>query len=257
MGIAGGDSNGWPPDGGPPEGLPELPAEWGPIVIPDDAAALAEEAAAVRRELRRQHGATRWQLPSRGTGGPRAVGMRLPLAVLALAVLVTLASVVASTWPGRSGPAGTGASTAAPGGTAAEAAGRDLPALELVDAAGGTVALRATLPAVVVLVDGCRCADLVADTAAARPDLAVITVTAGRAAPGYSPPSGGIPPAVRGPGIPVRHLTDPTGELRGGLGLGPSDGTAAVLLVSRAGRIVRLATHTTSVEEFRADLTLL
>lgn len=42
-------------------GLPDLPPEWGRVVVPDDASALAEEAAQLRRELRRRSSATRWR----------------------------------------------------------------------------------------------------------------------------------------------------------------------------------------------------
>jgi len=30
------DNGGWPSDGGSPDDLPDLPEEWGVIVIPDD-----------------------------------------------------------------------------------------------------------------------------------------------------------------------------------------------------------------------------
>src|SRR3954463_12808252 len=43
-----GNGNGWPPDG-----LPDLPPEWGTVIIPDDLSELAEESSRVRRELRR------------------------------------------------------------------------------------------------------------------------------------------------------------------------------------------------------------
>ncbi|HEX8630560.1 MAG TPA: hypothetical protein VF755_20565 [Catenuloplanes sp.] len=253
MGTPGGDSNGWPSDGGPPEGLPELPADWGRLIIPDDPAALADEAAAVRRELRRQRRRQRLGLPARNGADRNATGLRIPLAFLIAAVLATLASVLATTWPGRTPPAAappTPTATGAPAGLV----GRDLPALELVDAGGGTVALRGSLPAVILLLDGCACTRLISDTAAARPDLTVVTVTAGRAAPGFAPNTTRSAPAVQGPGVPIRHLIDPTGELRDSLDLGTPDGAATALLVSRAGRIVRLASHTTSVEDFRSDL---
>src|SRR5262245_13169663 len=48
-----------PDDGGARGGLPDLPPEWGPIVIPDDAAELDAEATEIRRELRREHWETR------------------------------------------------------------------------------------------------------------------------------------------------------------------------------------------------------
>lgn len=249
MGTSGGNGGGWPPDNGPPDDLPELPPEWQGLVVPDDPAALAEEASLVRAELDRQR-----RRDHRRSGRRYGPEVRIASLVLAVSVLVTLASVLAATWPGKPRP------SVAPRGTptasSAGATGRDLPALELVDAEGGTVALRAALPAVILLVDGCACGDLVASTARARPDLTVVTVTAGRAAPGFSPPTG-TPAPVRGPGVPIRHLTDPTGELRGSLGLGAPDGTAAAVLVSATGRIGRLVPSTTSVADFQTDLAAL
>ncbi len=86
---------------GPADGLPGLPPEWGRVVVPDDASALAAEAAQIRRELRRATG-----LPGRSAG---ALG--LPLLVLLVAVLTTLAGLLAVTWPraSRSRPADPGA----------------------------------------------------------------------------------------------------------------------------------------------------
>lgn len=249
MGTSGGDGGGWPPDGGGTPDDPDLPPEWQALVVPDDPAALALEAAAVRRELRRQARRERWQ---RRLGAGRRPGeLRIPLVVLGIAILVTLASVFAATWPGKPRLPVVPRNTATI--DTAEPAGLDLPALELVDADGKPVPLRGELPAVIMLIDGCPCGDLVTRTAEARPDLTVVTVTAGKAAPGFSPPATTASPPT-GPGVPIRHLVDPTGELRSSLPLGAPDGTAAVLLVSDAGRIFRLVPHTTSVEDFRADL---
>src|SRR3954464_9707963 len=50
MGTLGDDNGGPPPGGG---GLPDLPPEWGVIIIPDDPSELAPEIDEVRRELRR------------------------------------------------------------------------------------------------------------------------------------------------------------------------------------------------------------
>lgn len=251
MGTSGGDGGGWPPDGGgPPDDLPELPPEWRSLVVPDDPAALADEAAAVRRELRRQRRAARRQRlrrPSRaGRGGPR-----LTYIILVIAVLVTLASLFAAPWQGRPRPQVPPRTTGT--GTTTGTTGWELPALELVAADGGTVPLRGTLPVVILLIDGCRCTDLIVATAQARTDLAVLTVTAGRAAPGFSPPAS-TPVPVRVPGAQVRHLIDPTGELRASLKLGPPDGAAAVVLVSDTGLIDRVVASTTSVGDFQREL---
>ncbi|MEE3918808.1 hypothetical protein V2I01_11130 [Micromonospora sp. BRA006-A] len=76
---------------GPPDGLPGLPPEWGRVVVPDDASALADEARQVRRELRR----------ARQGSGRRAVPARLglPALILLVSMLVTLAGLAAVTWP--------------------------------------------------------------------------------------------------------------------------------------------------------------
>jgi len=52
MGSASDNGGDLPHDGGTPDGLPELPEEWGVIVIPDDLSELADEVRAVRAELR-------------------------------------------------------------------------------------------------------------------------------------------------------------------------------------------------------------
>jgi hypothetical protein len=109
------------------------------------------------------------------------------------------------------------------------------------------------LPAVVLVTDGCDCAQLVADTTAAvRPDIAVVTVSS-TAPPstGITPPTGATPQAQ---GKTVRALRDPTAELRKDLHLGTPDGTAAALLVNRGGEIVRTVLRTKSIESFRPDL---
>ena len=113
---------------------------------------------------------------------------------------------------------------------------------------GQTVALRGQLPAVVLLTDGCECAQLIADTTAAvRPDIAVVTVSSGAPrSSGSTPPTGATPQAQ---GKIVRQLSDPTSTLRLHLKLGPPDGTAAALLVNRGGEIVRTETRAWSVAE--------
>src|SRR3954470_5188308 len=45
MGTQGGNGGSWPPEGGgPPDDLPEIPPEWGVVVVPDDPGELADEA---------------------------------------------------------------------------------------------------------------------------------------------------------------------------------------------------------------------
>lgn len=255
-----GNGGGWPPDGG----VPDLPPEWGDIVIPDDPSALAEESAAVRAELRRDLRRGPWQrLLGRLAAGRvhrvLSAGLRLPVLVITLAVLVTVASLFASTWPGTSRPPAGQRTSGTSGGNPGT-----LPALELIGDRGQAVPLLERLPAVILLVDRCACAALVEATAAAAPaPITVVTVTTGLPAPASagarSTRTG--PPAVPAPAVPpagsVRHLWDPTGELRAAFHLGEpeeADVTADALLVDHTGRVVRTVQRTASVEDLRPDL---
>jgi hypothetical protein len=230
------------PEGqGPPDGLPGLPPEWGPVVVPDDASALAHEARQVRRELRRRHRSAGWR---RRLGlAPRADG-RLPLGLPALAlvvsVLITLTGLAAVTWP-RSTRSG-GSPTVLPYPTGTPTVVGPLPALDLVDPGNSPVSLRSLLPAMIILVDACACPKRVTEAAASAPTgVTVVTVTETRR-PGTSPVPG------------VRALADPAGGLRAYLHLAPRPGTATALLVDRAGTLVRVVPELGPVEAYRADL---
>jgi hypothetical protein len=97
------DDGGSVPDDGReprPRGLPGLPPEWGPVVVPDDASALSAEAEAVRRELGRGRRAGH-----RGEHAREPVPLRLPLGIMAVAVLTTLLSLVLLTWSWLPSPA--------------------------------------------------------------------------------------------------------------------------------------------------------
>ncbi|MGK5672475.1 hypothetical protein ACSNOB_06485 [Micromonospora sp. URMC 106] len=216
-------------------GLPDLPPEWGRVVVPDDASALAVEAEQVRRELR----ARARQGRSRVARSPLA----LPLLVLLVAVLATVAGLVAVTWPraGRSAPEAAPAPYApTPGMT-----GRPLPALDLVDARQSPVPLRGLLPAMIILVDGCPCPDDVATAAALAPTgVTVVTVAGGRPAPAPPLPAGAT----------LRPLADPAGGLRAFLHLPSRPGAATALLVDRAGVLVAVVPEIRSAEDYRAEL---
>ncbi|TDC77087.1 hypothetical protein E1193_22895, partial [Micromonospora sp. KC606] len=190
---------------GPSEGLPDLPPHWGRVVIPDDASALAEEAAQLRRELRRQEASTR-------RPGDRRP-LVLPALVLLVSLLTTVAALAAVTWP-RSprNPDRPGvppsASTTPP-----DLSGRPLPALDLVDASQSPVPLRRLLPAMIILVDACACAEqITAATTAAPTGVTVVTVTGGRT-------------VQAGAADGAHALADPAGGLRGALRLPPIPGT--------------------------------
>ncbi|MEV4464100.1 hypothetical protein AB0J51_10775 [Micromonospora echinofusca] len=216
-------------------GLPDLPPEWGRVVVPDDASALATEAEQIRHELRRT--------PRRAVAARTPYA--LPLLVLIVAVLTTLAGLAAVTWPrtDRSTPQPTPAPHAPPAGLA----GRPLPALDLVDAGQSPVPLRALVPAMIILVDGCPCPQEVA-TAAALAPAGVTVVTVADARPVRATPSAGAT---------VRPLADPAGGLRAFLHLPARPGAATALLVDRSGVLVRVVPEIRSAEDYRADLTRL
>jgi hypothetical protein len=246
------NGGGWPHDGGSPDDLPDLPDEWGVIVIPDDLSELDDEVRAVQAELRQPADLTRWERfaarpAMRRLRRAAATGLRAPVLIISLAVLVTVASVFASAWPGPARSPATQRTANAPGDRS-----DFLPALELIGPDGGTVALRGQLPAVILLTEGCRCEQLVADTTTAvRPEIAVLTVSSVPPASTGTPPTGATPQAQ---GKTVRALQDPTDGLRTHLDLSAPDGTAAAILVDRGGEIVRRVPRTVSVADLRADL---
>lgn len=245
-----GDNGGWANDGDSADDLPDLPEEWGVIVIPDDCSELADEIRAVQAELAVTRPHTRWQRFTTRPGVRRAwaAGMRVPVLIVSLAMMVTVASLFASTWPGPSRSPATQRTA-----NTTDDRGDTLPALELIGPDGQTVALRRQLPAVVLLTDGCDCAKLIADmTTAVRPDIALVTVISGAPpSSGTTPPTGATPQAQ---GKTVRTLRDPTSTLRTHLRLGSPDGTAAALLVNRGGEVVRSDLHLRSVEAVKQDL---
>lgn len=256
MGSMGNGNGGTPPEGGGrPEGVPDLPPEWGTVVIPDDLSDLAEESEAVRKDLRRQARQEVWRrrFGRPVGGGASQSSLRIPLLIMAVAVLATLTSLFAVTWPGRQQPV---APPVARHSGSAPAPTRTMPALDLIDVDGSTVSLRGLLPAAVMLTDGCECTRLVADTAAAaKPGVTVVMVTKSSA----PPPRASTPRAPGSGAAGVRRLADPTGELRGSLQLG-TQGTgqvATVLLVARTGEIISTIPAAQTIEQFRAELATL
>ncbi|TCB98982.1 hypothetical protein E0H26_06105 [Micromonospora zingiberis] len=214
-------------------GLPDLPPEWGRLVVPDDASALAEEAEQLRRELRLRvvRQPRRWR------------PFTVPVLVLLIAVIAAVAGLATVTWTraGRTpGPAASG-----PDPAPAPLTGRALPALDLVDAGQSPVPLRGLLPAVVLLVDGCACPQRVAEAAAAAPaGVSVVTVTAG------SPPTAPVE-------TDVLALGDPAGGLRAFLHLPVHPDAVTVLLADRSGRIVLVVAEVHTIADYQAELATL
>jgi hypothetical protein len=272
--LSGGDGGGWPPDE-----LPELPPEWGAIVIPDDASELAQEATRVRRELRRQARRQRWRRrlhlppPKSRDDDEEATTLGVPLLVISIAVIATLTSLFAIAWPTRQQRPDLRPTAVAspPGGTSAPAGGADVPTnpsnpskpdvsaptgadtprgipdVPLVDPSGATLRLRETLPAVVLLVDGCDCSQLVAATAiaAAAVNPAISTVAVGT----VQVPSVGDTPATVA--VHLRAVVDPGAVLRARV---PSVGRPSALLIRGNAELVLVVTAVSTVDDFRADL---
>ncbi|MDI6103824.1 hypothetical protein QLQ12_34940 [Actinoplanes sp. NEAU-A12] len=250
------DNDGRPPGGGSPDDLPDLPDEWGVIVIPDDLSELADEVEAVRAELHTGPPLTRWQRVTRRPWSRRlrrfgTLLVRTPALIITMAVLVTVASLFASAWPGPvRQPA-----TQRTAGTTEDRIDK-LPALDLIGADGQAVPIRGRLPAVVMLTEGCDCAALITDTVtAARPGITILAVSSVRPS-AWSATAGALStsrtPGADGKAVVLLH--DPTDTLRHQLGVGAPDGTAAIVLVDHLGKIVRTHPRVASIEIVRPDL---
>jgi hypothetical protein len=242
-------------DGNSPDELPDLPEEWGVIVIPDDLSELSDEVEVIRAELRQTDRTTRWRrlFDRPGLRQLRRLGLallRAPVLIISMAVLVTVASLFASAWPGP------------PRQPVVQRTNDDhlewLPALELVGDDGQMVPLRAKLPAVILVTDGCDCDTLVSATAAAakdRPQVAIVVIAAALSGAASSKPTTGQnTPATQTTPLaqtdhPVQVLHDPPGkDVREELKLGKPDGTAAALVVDSKGQIVETIARTASAE---------
>lgn len=185
-----------PDDGSFREGLPDLPPEWGTIVVPDDPAALAAEASEVRRELRRQALRNRLRaLVGLGPSRPDASSLGVPLVIMAVAVITTLVSLFVVSWDQRR-------STAPVGPEALQQTAPPLTEVTLTDASGSRVRLGDVLPAMLLLVDGCDCPELINEIAAITPKPVLIVPVSAE-------------PACAGRATNVWCLADPSGTVTG------------------------------------------
>lgn len=243
MGTLRGDNGGERPhDGG---GVPGLPPEWGAIVIPDDPSELDHEAAALRREWRRTARHDRWRkrlhLPPqvKNPGGDGAPTLGIPLLIMTVAIIATLTSLFALAWPSRTTQHTP--STGLPGASGNTAA---LPDMTLFDGANKPVRLRESLPALILLVDGCDCTTLISTASNAAPGPVTVLVV-GRTAPPLPRPAAGHK---------IKAVADPNGTLRSRYASSTAvDGVVAVL-VDDTGKITRTVQPVRRIDDFKGDL---
>ena len=241
--MRGGNGDGRPPpdDGG----LPDFPPEWGVVVIPDDLTELDRESAALQRERRRTARRAKWRRrlglpaahPAEGDNPP--VG--IPLLIMSVAIIAALTSLFAITLTNRGKPSTT--PTTPPVQTATAPQMIDL---ALTDAAGTSVRLRDTLPAVILLLDGCSCDQLIKETVSMAPP-AVTVIAVDRTAP--------VLPA----GVKVTALADPEQALLATYADGPDrsaqpTGVPTAVLVDSEGTVTKTASPSNSVTTFSAAL---
>lgn len=272
MGTLRGDNGGGerPQEDG---GLPDLPPEWGTIIVPDDAAALDDEGATVRRVFRREAFRRRWRRRLHLKPKPMAradadsPGLAVPLMIMTVAVIATLASLFAVAWPGHR--------PRTPPQTGRTGQPVSISDIGMFDIDGNRLPLREAGPAVVMLVEGCSCETFISVTFkalnAVRPTAAATPGGLGRSAPAtVRSPSAhvsilivdtGIPsvPALSTDVVPVRALADPGHSLRAAIPqLQPvavgADVAAAVLLVDRGGTVLKVVPNVSSVDDFKDDL---
>jgi hypothetical protein len=235
-----------PPDDGD---LPEFPPEWGVVVIPDDLTELDRETAALLRERRRRIRRAKWRkrlgLPATNSKGDTPpVGV--PLLIMSIAIIAALTSLFAITLTSRS--TGTSNSQSQPPAATPEVPPQMID-LGLTDANGQTVRLRDSLPAVILLLDGCPCGDLIRNTvAAAPPGVKVIAVD--RIAPTLPV------------GVYVTSLSDPEQALLATYADGPDRGAQpaqvpTAVLVGGDGTVTKVASPAKRLTDFKAAMSTL
>jgi hypothetical protein len=251
MGTLRGDNGGGerPQEGG---GLPDLPPEWGTIIIPDDAGALDGEGAPIRRQFRRATMRRRWRRrlhlrpePVRRTTDD-SPGLAVPLLIMSIAVIATLVSLFAVAWPGRAPKTNpqVGTPTTAPVSVSLET-------ISLQRPDGTTVSLKGLTPAVILLVEGCSCEELIRSTTEAvaeSPGTAKVLVVATRA------PTlpGGLNAKVT-----VHALADPNNAVRATVPALANDRTSTAILVGADAKTIKVVKSVTTPDDFRTELSRL
>ncbi|GGM39565.1 hypothetical protein ACFFX1_31115 [Dactylosporangium sucinum] len=253
MGTLRGDNGGGdrPQEGG---GLPDLPPEWGTVIIPDDPGALDDEGAKIRRQFRRAAIRRRWRRrlhlapePVRRTTDD-SPGLAVPLLIMSIAVIATLVSLFAVAWPGHA-PRTT--PRVAPPSSPPVAV--SLAGLTLFDATGTAIPIKDVAPAIILLVEGCSCEHLITTT--------VDAVGAGTS-PKPGKPTTVLVVATRVPtlpigldaAVPVKAAADPNNSVRAAVPALATDRTTSAVLIDSAGKVTKTSRNVTSATEFVDDL---
>jgi hypothetical protein len=194
--------------------------------------------------------------PVRVSRGEDSPNLGVPLIIMAVAILTTLVSLFVVTWDHK--PAApplppvvtTGANLPSSAASSAGGAGaaQSLADLTFVDGAGRSVRLGDLLPGVVLLVDGCACADLVIDLAQAAATANASLIAVDRSAPNLA----GAPRNTHG-------IADPDGvlRLRYLADASPVPGKPSALIVRRSGTVVTTLLSVASVDDLNAPLAAL
>ncbi len=229
-----------PPDNG---GLPDLPPEWGTVVVPDDLTELGREAAEYQRAARRAARRNRWRrrfgLAPKPESDAPPVG--IPLLIMCIAIVAALTSLFAVTVTTRNTPA-PATTTAAP----APQATPPMVDLGLANSSGKIVRTDEHLPAVFLLLDGCACGQLISETASiAPPGVTVLAVDK-------------APPFIE-TGVRATALADPTQALLALYGAGADwnatpAGVPTALLVNSKGTVTATVSPAFNVADFQAAL---
>jgi hypothetical protein len=233
--------NGSPPDdggGAQSRGLPDLPPEWGTIVIPDDAAELSAEADALRRELRGTARRARIR-KILGLSKDQSSSLGIPVVIMTVAILTTLVSLLVVTWgnqPNGNYPINGTEHTTAPAAATGPAPDMHTPLADLTfpTATGVKIRLASLMPMIVLLVDGCACEPLISGVAGAVPPGVKVVPVSTSATPQANDPAN------------VVRLADREGTLRARLGNGTLDGKATVIVLKAPDTIVARIQHVTS-----------
>lgn len=239
-------------EGTPPSdngGLPDLPPEWGVVVIPDDPSELDRESLALRRQRRRSIRRAKWRrrlgLPARTGADDENPPVGTPLLIMAIAIVAALTSLFAITLSTRTG-SGTTTTAQRP---AASPVTPEMMNLSLPNAAGDQVSLQKSLPAVILVLDGCACGQLIQDTVKAAPTKVHVLVV-DRSAPTL--------PA----GESAISLADSQQALLATYGAGPDRnarpaGQVTAMLVDTSGNVIRTFSHANKISDFRDTLAAL